>query len=336
MPVRSGVLRPSNTPPLAALLATRRERVSSVGAIRRRRRELLVGGGAVVMLAAAAAVVAMANMPGTPTRLAVDHGGFLLLNNWKPVQLRVRVYDARGHRLDSTGVRYRRVSGAPVPVSPTGVVRCTQRGDVAVRASLGALVAPMRVRCEPIRHLRGEWLTFVLGDSARELRFAAIGMDDRPVSRFAGELHVADSSVVSLDGLRVRPLSAGMTGIDLQVGDTWGHAFILVYAPVRTLEGLRPDQRFVAARVRLAPGDSIRWPLPLGLFEMEWLPARPGEPPPVLRVDGAIMCEPELDPGVLHTHCLARAPGAWLTVRDAGSGSSALVGRVALWRDRTP
>ena len=342
MPVRSGVLSPSTTRPFAALVAARRERLLPGASLRPRGRTLLVGGVAVVVLAATAAVVANVIMPGAPARLAVDNGGLavdddgaLVLNNWKPVQLPVRVYDARGHRLDAAAVRYRRVSGVPVPVTPSGVVTCTRRGDVAVRASLGSLVRRLRLRCDPIRHLRGDMLTFVLGDSARELRFAAIGMDDRPVNRFAGVVTVQDNTVVTLDHFRVHPRAAGTAGIDLQVGDESAHAFVLVYEPVRTLEGLRADQRLVAAPVRLAPGESIRWSLPLGLFAVDWLPARPGEMPPRMRVDGAIMCLPSLNPGVAHTNCLARAPGAWLTVAHARSDSGATVGRVALWRDRT-
>lgn len=331
---------PATTRALAALVASRRERLFSIDALRRRR-VLLGAGGAVVLLAASAAAVAIIVAPGPPARLVVDKsrfavapGGFLLLNNWKPVQLPVRVYDARGHRLDAAEVRYRRDTGVPVPVSPTGVITCTQRGDVVVRASLGPLVSRLQLRCDPIRHVRGGMMIFVLGDSARQLGFEAIGMDDRPVSQFAGELEVDDSTVAKLDGTRLRPLSAGRTGVELQAGDERGGSLVRVYEPVRTLAGLRADQSFVAAPVHLATGESVRWAVPLGLFWLDWLPARAGTPAPVMRVDGAIMCEPALAPGVESTHCLARSPGAWLTMAHPGSPTSVVAGWVALRRQQ--
>jgi hypothetical protein len=81
-------------------------------------------------------------------------------------------------------------------------------------------------------------------------------------------------------------------------------------------------------------GAAVRWPLPAGLF---WLSVGPGTdagpttrafgapqttaPVPTLGVDGPILCMPALRPGVLSTHCLARAPGATLILAHPGPGA---------------
>ena len=52
-----------------------------------------------------------------------------------------------------------------------------------------------------------------------------------------------------------------------------------------------------------------------------------------MSVAGLIMCMPELQPGVLETRCLARAPGTTLTLSYSGPGvSHEIVGVLALER----
>jgi hypothetical protein len=295
---------------------------------------------------------------GPPTSLLVGTGigsDGLVVNNLGPVQLSMRVLDARGHHLALTEVRYRRISGAPIQVSTRGVIKCTRPGDAIVRASLAPLHRDFVIHCEPVRTIReAGWGNFVVGQSAGTLTVDAIGLDGQPVTRIAARLRVEDSTIATLDSSgRLRPLRPGETWIDVEIGDRRKGAFVTVYEPVRTFEGLRPDQRWVVAPIRLTRGASIRWPLPTGVFFLTFS-ADSSEVPPTrgfvglgsrssptvqspinMSVAGLIMCTrmPEPQPGALGAHCIARAPGATLILTYSGPGGpNEIVGSLALER----
>jgi hypothetical protein len=299
--------------------------------------------------------VAWITRNGPPARLLVGAGmdpDGIVINNLGPVQLSMRVLDARGHRLERTQVRYQRISGAAIQVSTRGVIKCTRPGDAIVRASLPPLHKDFVIHCEPVRTIRGVgWGNFVIGQPPGTLTVDAIGVDGQPVTRIAARLRVEDSTVATLDSSgRLRPLRPGQTDIDIEIGDRVAGAVTTVFEPVRTFEGLRPDQRWVVAPIRLTRGTSIRWPLPTGLFFLSFstdsseVPAAGGfqglgstpighSSPISMGVTGPIMCMPELGPGVLDTHCLVRGPGATLTITYSGAGvSREIVGTLALER----
>lgn len=288
---------------------------------------------------------------GPPARLVVAGGidsDGIVVNNLGPVQLSMLVLDARGHRLERAEVRYQRISGAPIQVSTRGVVKCTRRGDAIVRTSLATLNRDFVLHCQPVREIRGiGWDNFMVGDSASTLTVDAIGLDGQPVTRIAARLRVDDSTIATLDGDgRLRPLRAGRTGIDISIGDRVTGAGVTVFEPVRTFDGLKPDQRWVVAPIHLTRGGSLRFSLPTGLFFLAFsadsseIPVTRGfgsrsnpQSPISMSISGPIMCMPELGPGVLDTHCLARAPGATLTVTYSGPGDShKIVGMLALER----
>jgi len=295
----------------------------------------------------ALATIAWVAHRGPPARL-VNEGASadgLVINHTGPVRLSMTVLDASGHRLERGDVRYERLSGVPIQVSTRGVARCTQRGDAVVRATLGALNTDFVVHCEPVAEVRfAGWGNFLIGDSARTLAVDAIGIDSEPVTRIAARIRVADSTVATLDGTEMRPLRAGMTPIEVEIGNQTVGANVTVFERLRSLEELRPDQRWVAVPVRLQRGQSIRWPLPTGLFFLAFstdTAAVPvtrawgssGVPPDVTwSVDGPIMCMPEPSSGVSNTHCLAREAGATLTIRRSGGGAGDVVGTLALER----
>jgi len=278
----------------------------------------------------------------------------IVVNNLGPVQLSMRVLDARGHRLERTEVRYQRISGAPIQVSTRGVIKCTRPGDAIVRASLAPLHRDFVIHCEPVRKIRDAgWGNFVVGGPAGTLTVDAIGLDSQPVTRIAARLRVEDSTIATLDSSgRLRPLRPGQTWIDIEIGDRRAGSFVTVYEPVRTFEGLRPDQRWVVAPIRLTRGASIRWPLPTGVFFLTFS-ADSSEVPPMrgfvglgsgssptvqspvnMTVAGLIMCTggPER-PDLLRAYCLARAPGATLILRYSGPGGpNEIVGSLALER----
>jgi hypothetical protein len=304
-----------------------------------------------VVVAFSVLTLAWLTRKGPPASLVVGggvHSDGIIVNNVGPMQLSMRVLDETGHLLEGTEVRYRLVSGVAIPVTSRGVIKCTQRGDAIVRASLAALTRDVVIHCQPVRKIRGAgWGNFVVGESGRILAVDAIGVDGQPVTLLAARLRVVDSTVATLDdGGRLRPLKPGFTSIDVDIGDNQSGALVTVFEPVRTFEGLRPDQRWVVAPIHLTRGESLRFPLPTGLFwlafgadssEMpttrEFGSSFVARSPIKMSVTGPIMCMPELVPGVLNTHCLARAAGATLTLTYSGAGvSHEIVGMLALER----
>jgi hypothetical protein len=264
------------------------------------------------------------------------------------------VLDARGHHLERTDVHYQRVSGAPIQVSTRGVIKCTQRGDAIARASLVPLHRDFVIHCEPVRKIRDAvWGNFVVGGPAGTLTVDAIGLDGQPVTRIGARLRVEDSTVATLDSSgRLRPLRPGQTWVDIEIGDRRAGDFVTVYEPVRTFEGLRPDQRLVVAPIRLTRGASIRWPLPTGVFFLTFIADSSEMPPPrgfvglgsgssptvqspINMTDaGPIMCTggPER-PDLLRANCVARAAGATLILTYSGPGGpNEIVGSLALER----
>src|SRR5258705_1692899 len=178
-------------------------------------------------------------------------------------------------------------------------------------------------------------INFVVGDSGTDLRFAALAPSGWPVDLLAGELHVLDSTVATLKGTRIRPVAAGRTTVIVRIGDGESWTEVSVYEPVPTLEGLRRDQRLVVAPVRLARGDTIRWPLPMGLFSLHYNRTS-AQPIPTLAVDGLIMCMPDFGPTVDDTWCLVRAPGASVRISHPGTVAGEIVGSLALTRQADP
>ncbi|GLC24459.1 hypothetical protein [Roseisolibacter agri] len=279
---------------------------------------------------------------GPPVRLVTGVRDTVVVNHVKAVSLATRVLDADGRVLPDTGVRYARIAGAPVELSARGVVTCPRRGDAIVRASLGALATDVVLLCRPVRDARAAvWNDFLVGDPARELPTEFTGVDGEPVTLLSARLSVDDSTVATLDGLHIRPLRAGRTHLGLSVGNRWAGGEIRVFAPVAGFEGLRPDlrpdERLVAASVRLAPGDSVRLRLPMGLLNLVFLAratAAGGGPAPLLRVDGPVMCLPVPGPRVYNSRCLVRAAGATVTLAHPGAKAPAVVGALALEWER--
>lgn len=293
-------------------------------------------------IVASAIVVALQARDGPPARLVAGTRDTVLVNFIRPVSLPMRVLDADGRSLPDTGVRYSWVAGAPVSVSARGVVTCARPGDATLRAALGPIATNLLLQCRPVRDVRsGYWTDFVLGDSARDLDVVAVGVDGRLVTLLGAWLSVEDSTVASLNGLRVHPRSPGETRVGLRVGDRTADFMVRVFEPVRTFEGLRSDQLLVAAPVRLERGASVRWPLPTGRFYLSLLAKTDGKTAPKLAVDGAVMCSPALGPGVNETRCVGRLPGAWVSVENppqpgAKAAAPVLVGTLTLHRDREP
>jgi hypothetical protein len=300
---------------------------------------------AIVALSLGVVGVALLMRDGPPARLDAGHGSTLdgiVVNNTRPVQLEVRVLDKAGRLLSADSVRFAWVSGAPMAISPSGVVTCRGRGDATVRASLGTISTNVDVRCRPVQELRASsWIDFMAGDSmSRHLPFVAIGVDGQPVTELRGAVRLFDASVAALEGTSVRPRKVGQTAIVVEVGEQKALMMVVVHEMVNTFEQLRDDQRYVARSVRLARGDTVHWALPNGTFWLKYLPRPAGAAPPSITVVGAIGCMPgtgiktyRMNLGEYGTYCLVQRGGsASVMVAHGMNGAEWVEGTMAIER----
>jgi hypothetical protein len=243
------------------------------------------------------AFLAPAACKGPAARLVAGNADTIVVNNQKPVQLPMRVFDAAGHSLDSAGVQYQWTAGVPVSVSATGVVTCTQAGDATVRASLGRLTTQLILLCRPVGRVRSlRMMNLVVGGPAQELPFDAVDADGRPVTLLTGQVTVEDSTIATVEGVRVRARTTGSTGLTMRIGDRLAYASVHVYERARTPEGIRAGQR-LAVPVRLGGGEMRRWRIsasPDNYF-LAILPDNDAHPAPALAIVGA-NCSPGLGP----------------------------------------
>jgi hypothetical protein len=268
-----------------------------------------------------------------------DRGGGVVVNNVKPVQLSMRVLNARGKALPDTGVRYRWLSGAPIPVSSRGVATCTHAGDAVVRASLGTLATQLVLRCRPVHAVRSMWtVNLILGDSGVKVPFQALDEHGNEVSLLRGELTVEDSSVATLDvaadGTRiVRPRAQGTTFLGLQIGDERRGTMVHVYERASSVEGIARGQH-LAVPVELAGGEVRQWQLPAAreIYDLTVLPAGDSARVPRLAIVGA-NCATGLGEGL---QCVA-LHGATVFVYHSRDGDPRLErGMLAVWRHEKP
>ncbi len=298
---------------------------------------------AMTALAVTMAVFALRTAEDVPVRLEVDGQRTtntvdgIVVHTTHPVRLAMRALDAKGNPMKSSNVRYRWASGAPVGVAANGIVTCAHAGDAILRASLGALAANVRVHCLPVKEVRAEmWLHLVAGGPPQELAFVALDPDGLPVNRLAGEVRVKDSTIVTLHKGVIRPIAPGHTNVSMRFGDGEASTQISVYEPIHSFEDLHRGQRFVVAPLRVARGDTLRWPLPLGLFFLTYQRAADSEPIPSFSAEGPIMCLPEFGPTVEFVSCLARGPGASLRIVHPRGSTSVISGSLSLERRPSP
>lgn len=301
-------------------------------------RRLLAGIAVAMLLVPCLVVALLALRDGPPDRLMLAGGSDdgLVVHNTRPVQLPIRVLDESGTILSGDSVQFAWASGAPIPVSSSGVVTCTERGDAVVHASLvvasqpgtapvaSAVRASFTVRCRPVTSVKlTDWHDFVIGEPARALPVALAGLDSQPETLRAATIRVGDSTVATLDGLQIRPVAPGMTHVVLYVGDVWWPSVIRVFAPVPSFEGLTTEQRYVAAPYRLMPGDTIRWPLPKGRFALvfmrnPWVRAVAARDTddvgPVVEIVGPASCAKEYAPREHNLGCWATDSTATIIV----------------------
>jgi hypothetical protein len=283
----------------------------------------------------AIAAIALLLRNGPPARLVIDAryvtNGFIV-NSVRPVRMSMKVVDATGHALDSTGVHYARVSGIPVSVTSTGIITCTQAGDATLRASLGAVTTSVLLHCRPIHDVRAPaMINLVAGDPPLDVPFEAVGVDGRDVTLLAGRIGVGDTTIVSLEGQRIRPRAAGSTGITMSFGNRGAFTSVEVYERARSLEGILPGQH-LAIPVLLSGGEMRRLRLPASPenYFLMILPDSDGHPMPALAIVGA-NCIRALDRHSFYCLALRDASVIAYYPQQAEPGQR-LSGTLAVWR----
>jgi hypothetical protein len=301
---------------------------------------------AMLVLSLSLATLAILRRDGPPARLDAGLGYTsegVVVNSMRPVQLPVRVLDKAGNQLTADSVRFTWLSGAPLDVSPSGIVTCRERADAIVGATLGGIATQLHVRCRPVQVLRADsWMNFIAGDTTRRhLPFVALGLDNRPVMQLRGAVRVMDDRVAGLDGASVRPRASGQTLVIVEVGEQQAKIAVVVHALVPSFDGLRDDQREVARPVRLARGDTVHWPLPGGSYWLKYQPRRTGDAPPSITVEGEIGCWPggdgrrthRLPLGEYGTYCMVQRGGTASVMLAHGIGGAEWVeGTLAIER----
>ena len=210
----------------------------------------------------ASVLLTLAACNGPPARLVVGFGDTIVVHNVVPVRLSVQVFDAAGHILPDTGIRFQWTSETNVPLSLGGVVTCTHAVDATIRASLGPLVKSALVRCRPVHDvLGGGPVNLVMGDPPYDPWFEAVDAAGRRVRPLTAVLTVDDTTIVTREGWRIRARAPGTTGVDVWVGDEWAHWYVRVFEPAATFDSIRVGQH-LAVPVRLAGGEQRSWQIP--------------------------------------------------------------------------
>jgi hypothetical protein len=303
----------------------------------------IAGAIAFVLFLSTSAVIAFLSRDGLPATIVLgggDRAEGMVVNSLQTTQLQTHVLDDRGHRLPTQPVRFEWVSGAPIALSPTGVIRCDANSDAIVRATTRGINASLAVHCRPVRELRtSDWMDFLVGDAPRDLPLIAVGLDGRPVLQLRGMTDVSDTSIAALEGSKLQPRSAGVTDLTVSIGDRRRTMQIIVHQIVASFSALRDDDRHIAIPVRLARGETTRLALPPGTFWLKYLPRKAGDAPPSISVDGGANCAASDGLHTYHvvsdevvTYCVVQSNRASVTLAHGMSGARVVEGALALDR----
>jgi len=286
--------------------------------------------------------------PGAPVRLAGDISDTIIINSRWPKLLPVHAFDAKGRTVVGAPIHFEWLGGADVPITSAGAVKCTQSGDLSVRAVLDSLTTHVLVRCRlvDIVQVQGP-IQFVLGDSElgrpRAFPLGVYSADGWPVSLFTASMFLIDSNVATLRGTTIYPRLQGVSLVDVHIGDHEGVTGVHIYRRVNALDALdtllrvHPQRRAFAVPLRMESSTQYRQRLPPGGWMLTLLPREEPSPNPIrMLVDGAA-CESSIlnDPGRLgcsagsHASVIVYRPfsrralapaSAYLLVRGMGGG----------------
>lgn len=229
---------------------------------------------------------------GPPVRLIGGSSDTVIINSRREVQLPMRVLDARGHSLPDSLVRYVLITGDEVSVSSNGLVRCLHSADATVKAELGSIATTLSVRCRPVKKVYIEGpLQFLLPDSAKEMPLRVVDLDGNDVGLLSGKTDILDTTVATIDGIRVIPKAPGVTVAGVRFGNESAGVGVHVYETVGGLDALQRGTKFVGVPLRLAGAEMKSWTLPPGSWMLTMLPESDEANGIQLRIEGAT-CSP--------------------------------------------
>lgn len=225
---------------------------------------------------------------GPPARLIGGTADTVIINNSREVRIPVRVLDSAGHALPDSGVRYRWKGGEKVTVSGNGKVTCAHSLDASVDASLGSVSTTMLVRCRPVGkvYIAGP-IQFLLPDTAQEMGIRVVDLDGNEVNLLKGTSDIMDTTVATIDGMKVIPKSPGATVAGVRFGNQSAGVGVHVYEKVNTLDALWEGKQFVGIPLQMSGGEMLSWHLPPGTWMLTMLPEDDAEKGLQLRIEGA-------------------------------------------------
>jgi hypothetical protein len=308
-------------------------------ALHRARLILLVA--TVIALVTSGAAFSFSLRLGPPAEIFAEHASqdVIVVNNMKPARLPMRVADARGRELETTGLEYKLLSGVPMRVTRDGAITCyADPGDANVRVSLGSIVSTFVVRCQPVAGIdAASWITLVDGDAAKELPFRAVGPHGETVTELRGALKVRDSTIATLSGATIIPVSPGETEVTVTIGDVEKKIRVLVHERAASLDGLGPDRNLVAVPIRLARGDTTVIHIPSGVYWVKYIPKHAGDAPPTIMTE--VTCRPgdglrvHRVPSDEHvTYCMIMHSGGEISLGHGNFGAMVVEGTLAVER----
>jgi hypothetical protein len=234
-------------------------------------------------------------------------------------------------------MRYRRIAGDSIRLSPTGELRCERHGDAIVRATFATLSRDFVLRCRPVASIEAAtWLDLILGDSARDLPFVAHGPGGYVVTELRGSITVPNGSIVAAEGTTVRPRRSGATFALVEVGDVRAAIPIMVYQPVTSFADNPPSVDLMAMRVSLARGDTMEVPLPKAAFWVTYFSKYPRVAPPTIELVGNGSCTTgdgvrprRIEDGEYAKYCLT-GNGTRMMIAHGAAGAATVSGVVAI------
>lgn len=255
-----------------------------------------------------------------PVRLVAGRADTIVVHNRQAVQLPVFGVGRRGDTVALRNLRFRRLSGAPIRVTSSGMATCDRAADAQVEVSHRRLSSRFVLMCRPILgfRFRGN-ASLLLGGPAVPMQLDAVGMDGESVAPIFGTAIVEDSSVATMRGMFIAAKAPGRTRVQVEAGDCSTEIGVEVNERVHSLDSLRPFQEF-ATPVSIVAGEVQAWPIVKGDYLIDFQPLDSASRELAIGAAGA-QC---VGSSLRGYHCLALQP-AKIVLRhpgDAGSGAT--------------
>lgn len=270
-------------------------------------------------------VVLVAGCHGTPARLTIRDDQ-VVVNNRRTIRMPVRALDAKGKELPIDAVRYRFVSGDPIPLTPRGDVNCAKRGDAEVIAMAGPIEQRFTLRCRPVAGLSGDLVLDVHSGGRDSVPLDVGAMDSvrRPVDLAAMRVTIEDTDIAVVRDGYLFGRTAGETFIRVDIGDCTLVRRIDVWRRLHVVTAMKPYDELAEPPLALRGGEIRTWSPPPGHYEMN------------LTSTGALAlgvananCASYPD-GPPHLSCITR-PGSQIVVADQRPAGAAPPSRGALF-----